>query len=499
MALSPSSQQAVPSPEPRERDFRAEVLLGASLAIGLALRLWLAFNDDGVYWPDEIFQSLEPAHQQVFGYGLIPWEFVEGARNWALPGAIAAVLKICSTVGLDHPRQYLGVVRGLFAVGGTATALGCYRLARAYQARPLFAAAAAALFCGLAPAIYFAPRAMSETAAALPATFGLALALDPRSRRSAVITGASLLGLSVMLRLQCGVFCVGLLAILLARKRYGAVRDCALTLGVFAFLFGLLDHLTWAQAPGARFDGWFHSALKYLQFNLIENRASGWGVSPWSYYLQKLANSSKVAAVPLFGLSLLAFRRARGLVLLALLFLALHSAIGHKELRFLFPLLPLLCALTGIGLGCVPPTVARWALLPLTLASALWSAATFHQLTFRQVGQYPERGSQSAYDDFGPVNRMLLAAHDQADLCGVRIDAASLAWTGGASYLHRKVPLYHLGRPPVEAGTFNYVIARARPDTRGVVARDRKDEAMALIRVRDNGCIPDPEYRWLLP
>ena len=40
-------------------------------------------TDDGIYWPDEIHQSLEPAHRLVFGYGLIAWEFSDGARNWA--------------------------------------------------------------------------------------------------------------------------------------------------------------------------------------------------------------------------------------------------------------------------------------------------------------------------------------------------------------------------------------------------------------------------------
>ena len=60
------------------------VLLGAS-----ALRLWLAFDDHSIYWPDEIYQSLEQAHRLAFGSGFIPWEFRDGARNWILPGLIA--------------------------------------------------------------------------------------------------------------------------------------------------------------------------------------------------------------------------------------------------------------------------------------------------------------------------------------------------------------------------------------------------------------------------
>lgn len=60
------------------------LLLALTLSAGLGMRLWFAFNDDGIYWPDEIYQSLEPAHR--VGFGTLPWEFVEGARNWTLPG-----------------------------------------------------------------------------------------------------------------------------------------------------------------------------------------------------------------------------------------------------------------------------------------------------------------------------------------------------------------------------------------------------------------------------
>src|SRR5213592_3330109 len=84
-------------------------------------RVGLAFNDDGISYPDEIHQSLEPAHRLVFGYGLVAWEFVEGARNWLFPGTIAALLELCRLIGLDDPRVYLGLTRLTFAAIGIAT------------------------------------------------------------------------------------------------------------------------------------------------------------------------------------------------------------------------------------------------------------------------------------------------------------------------------------------------------------------------------------------
>ena len=66
---------------------RAQVLLPV-LALGALPQLWLAVSDQGVFWPDEIYQSLEQAHRFAFGFGVIPWEFAEGARSWLLPGAV---------------------------------------------------------------------------------------------------------------------------------------------------------------------------------------------------------------------------------------------------------------------------------------------------------------------------------------------------------------------------------------------------------------------------
>src|SRR5207245_1439030 len=82
-------------------------------------------------------------------------------------GLMAPLLKLCGLIGLDDPRVYLGLTRVTFAAIGIATALGSYWLARGYGAGTLPAACGAAIFALAGPTIYFAPRAMSETASAL--------------------------------------------------------------------------------------------------------------------------------------------------------------------------------------------------------------------------------------------------------------------------------------------------------------------------------------------
>ncbi len=463
-------------------------LLALSVVLGAALRIQLALTDDGIFWPDEIFQSFEPAHRAVFGYGLIPWEFIDGARNWTLPGIVALLLKLCALLGLDQPAFYVRAVKVFFGLTGALTAWAVYVLARAHNVKELPSAVGAALFALAGPMIYFGPRVMSETACALPVAAGFALAL----RRNPRITlGASLVGLGVLLRLQAGVFALGLVIILLRRRQWKNAARATWTLTVWALVFGAMDRLTWG--------GWFHSAVQYVNFNLIEGKASGWGTAPWSFYAEHLYRSMPLVTLALLVLSLLAVRRAWGLFIAAFGFIVLHAFVPHKELRFVLPALPLVCALAGIGLAQLPRRFTRSAAAAVVVV-ALVSGLGVSRLTFGDLGQYPERPQASALDDFGPVNRLLLAAHEQADLCGLRIDVAHLAWTGGHTYLHRRVPLYHLGQPPFSAGTFNYVLAAVGPAYPGeVIARDVRNPAIALVRLSPGPCKPDLSYSWRLP
>lgn len=463
----------------------------ALLGAGLALRVWLCFCDDGIYWPDEIYQSLEPAHRLVFGYGLVPWEFVEGARNWAFPGLVAGLLKAITILVGDSPRRYLVAIRLVFSAIGMLTAWGTYELGRTCGARGIAAATGAVWFALAPPSIYFAPRALSETASAVAIVFGFALALKDAAPSRRIAAGASLLGLSALLRLQNGIFCAGLLATLLARRRWRASGLSALVLLAWVFAFGLLDRLTWGD--------WFHSAIAYFRFNVVEGKATQWGVSENTYYLRVLWTSMPLVTFWAAPLALLAVRRCAGLLVTACAFLAIHSFVAHKEFRFVLPVLPIWFALAASGLSWVLsllPVHPRWPAAAIASCAAV-AGARFHELTFGQLGQYEhQRPNASAYDDFGPVNRLLLAAHDQSDLCGIDIEAVHLAWTGGATYLHRNVPIYPRGAW-AGSGHFNYVLTYGGAGRTGRVVATQGP--FALVALPRSSCTPDPSYRWKLP
>jgi phosphatidylinositol glycan class B len=343
--------------------------------------------------------------------------------------------------------------------------------------------------------IYFAPRAMSENAAALPVVLGLALALAPGASRRALIVGASLLGLAVLLRLQSGVFCAGLVALLAARRQWRGAGIALGVLAVWAGLFGLLDKLTWGS--------WFHSARVYLEFNLINEGGNFWGVAPFSYYTGVLRSSMPGVSALVGGLGLLALWRARGLASLILIFFVLHASQPHKELRFLVPLLPLLAALAAVGLDVALSWLKSW---PLRVGAALAvvavaavSAGLSRRLTFGEIGQYvADRPQVSAYDDSGPINRLLMVAGQREDVCGLRVEGpVNIAWMGGYSYFHRKVPLYWQMSPDRNSGLYNYVITLPPWNVGGEVVAEDKD--YRLMRLPQPGCVPHPGFSWRLP
>lgn len=444
----------------------AMLLLALGAVSGLIARVWFAFTDDGLLWPDEYYQSLEPAHRAVFGYGWQAWEFLEGARHWTLPGLIAAVMKLSGA-------QYLAAVELMFCLAGVATGFAVYALARAQAADPLHAAVGAVAFWCMGFAVYCAPRAMGETLSALPVTLAFALLLSSPQRWKLLLAGA-LLSLAVGLRLQNGIFCLGALW-LVWRQRSGLGWLLA-SLVAGALVYGGIDWLTWGRP--------FHSALVYLRFNVLEGKSSDFGTAPVFFYAARLVTAEGLTVVPLVALAVRSWAVRREVLWVSLAFLLVHSFIPHKELRFIFPLLPLLAAQAAVGLTRAP----RWA-MGAVVALSLASLATFQTLTFGRLGISNPPRELSALDYMGAPNRLLKRATTQNDLCGLKLFDLENWRTGGYAYLHQRVPMYR--RDQSAEGRYNYALAKQGTLAGEIVA---SEDDFVLLKLPVSGCAPDPTY-----
>jgi phosphatidylinositol glycan class B len=448
------------------RDHARWLLFGGILFVAALPRIWAAVWDQGIFWPDEIFQTLEQAHRFAFGYGFVPWEFQDGARSWLLPGSLGLWWKLLAAFGVSRAPTLVIAAKLLMVVVALAGIYGSMRLAERLGGRE------AAVLCGVLaalfpPAIVYGSRCMTEMASGPLCVFAALLALD--TERWKLVLAGGLAALAIYLRYQNGIITAGLFGWLLAARRRRAALAYAAGAVVVGLAGGFLDLWTWG-AP-------FHSFVTYLRFNLIEGRSADFGVEPFAYY----------ATVPwsAVGVSILAVavglwecaRRAAGFLVIVLAYVFAHMLVGHKELRFMMPVVPLMLALSGVGLAIFidrfhrAPAPARTrrtrgaqrrrdaaaqsvagTASPFGVRATVWLVAGVLALgmswrtaraSFEDFGEHhpPFAGTEPLWHTFEAANRLLWVAGERPDICGLGLIGYGPVWTGGYSYLHRDVPI----------------------------------------------------------
>jgi hypothetical protein len=475
------------------------------VAAAAAIRLWFGLGGDGIYHPDEIYQVLEPAHRAAFGYGLDAWEWDYGARNWFLPGLIAGYVKLVATIGLSDPLQYVDATRGLIAVLHASTGIGVYLLARQHRVGPWLAAVGTAFFLFNPASIYLGFRTLSETISTPLVVFGLYFSLQAALQdesdepRWPLWLGMSLLGASVLMRLQNAIFVVPLVLFWRFRGREHVYAEALKVLVVWALLYGAIDWLTWGLP--------FQSAGAYLRFNLLMDGSTyNYGAEPFYQYVVVIVSSMGVLGVLTHLLPLAAWERATEIFACAFLFFGLHCVFPHKDLRFVSGTWPLFAVLAAVGLDIAGARLARrfdvdpqrleWALSALMVPMIVVSAAGVGALTFGQLGQAETLSvdpKTRAIDYKGPVNRLLARASEREDMCGLFLQGEWATDVGGHTFMHRDVPFFHAGNPPKSPRVVNYVLARP-PHALNSQPVDTGGE-YKLYRVRDAECAPVPDYR----
>ncbi len=464
------------------------VVAWLAVASGGLLRLWLAFDDHSIYWPDEIYQSLEQAHRLTFGSGLIPWEFRDGARSWLMPGFIAGIWKLASMLGVSSSLHFILLARllmvassiaTLWLVAGVSTRLG--------GARAGWVSAAALAMMPIS--VVFGYRAMTETLSTPFVILGVLYLLDG-TQRKAMLAGIATT-VATLLRYQNGIFSIAFVVWLVLQRRVRHAHAFIVASAVVACLGGILDWLTWGSP--------FHSLISYIEFNLVANGASSFGVERAWYYAESLWDSVGLPTAVWAAFAIAGAMRAPALALIPVAYLALHSAVPHKELRFISPSLPLFAVLVGLGADRAYCFFERrsavwWAILAIGLAGTAWSLPT---LSYGRLGQYrgTPRAARVVWNAEEDVNLLLAKAGERSDLCGLATLGTRAAFTGGYTYFHRSVPLVYGNRLCDAAPSVNYVLARKDLATMPVVPDGYavvQERGSAALYRRDGECAPLP-------
>jgi phosphatidylinositol glycan class B len=422
---------------PSERLLAAGGLL-CLVVLGVVLRLLPTVFVPSINWGDEIFQTVEPAHRLVFGYGLVPWEYQLGMRFWLLPGVIAGLMEIARIIG-DGPQYYLSVIAVGLGLLACAPVVCCFLWCRrAFGLGPAFVAAFAV---AVAPElVYFGARTLNEVVAAHLLVIAFYL-LEPGYRvssRQRLFVAGILFGVVCLLRINLG----PAVAVLLLWSAWGAWHWRLPVLiggGLAALGFGAtLDWLTLGY-PLA-------SVWRNLLYNLYYGVSAEISVDPNLYYLLGELGVWLTAAPFVLLLIGLGARRIPVLLVTALTVIAVHTGIAHKEYRFIYPAILLFMVLAAVGLAQLTSWAAQWlhrhgmrqgaaTALSVVVLSGYWSAVAFNLWSSGTLAQLRQR----AHDELVAMSFV----HDMPTLCGVGLYGEE-AWVryGGYTYLHRPVPMY---------------------------------------------------------
>ncbi len=322
--------------------------------LSLIVYLITAFFSEGYYHPDEHFQILEFCNYKLGNAPVsdMPWEFHENIRPALQPALAMLMIKILNLAGIFNPFTYTLIFRILTALfSWFVVCKTCSLLSKDFSTDT-----GKRVFIFLSLFLWFVPfisvRFSSENYSAT--TFLAAVYLIIRygdgvsgKKLFPLAFAGLLLGFSFFFRFQVGFAILGLGMWLLLVKRLG-----------WRNILVLIIAGTCSLAFCIYLDFWFYgksvlTAVNYFFANIVENKAANWGIFPWWQYFIFFI----LQAVPPISILLLLFffiglykRPANIFTWCMIPFLIAQFAVGHKEMRFMFPMVFGFIYLAAIGI-----------------------------------------------------------------------------------------------------------------------------------------------------
>ena len=363
------------------------------LSIGAVLFTVTAIFSVGHHQGDEHFQILEFAAMKA-GRATpedLTWEYHARMRPALQPAMVYALEQASKWLGAGNPFHLAFLLRllsGAFTLGVVWMLYGRFRSRLTGRLLHYWPALLLLHWC----LYYNGVRFSSENWGGLAAIAGflcypLALSSDnrftPSGGRSALLAGLCF-GLSFLFRYQMALFIGGFYCWLLfvRRERWRPVLvSVAGGLGTLLLCYPLSYWL---------YGEWTLPAWNYFAQNLVEGKAAGYGTRPWWGYFELVL----LRGIPPLGLLyvvatlvyLYCYRRDPLSWALGV-FIVVHSLIGRKDIRFLYPLIPLLpVLLVGAWQAVRPalsPTMLKFAARPLIALSVVLNFLLLTAVTLR--------------------------------------------------------------------------------------------------------------------
>lgn len=395
------------------------------ILILVSIRIFNALTIKTFFQPDEYWQSLEPAHTHVYGYGFQTWEWRERLRSAAHPLVYAGIFKLADKLGIDiviAPKIFQGIV----------AALGDY-----YQyvlAKRILGGEGGniALIASIGSAFnwFCITRTFSNSFEMVLTTIALAFwpwngktLLNDWSYRFALFTAA----LSCVFR-PTNVLLWIILGVRLVYQTNYSLK---------VIFTGIVSVIT-AVTVNFWIDFYYYGEpvlplFKFLEFNIVQSLSQFYGISPWHYYIVQGIPILLIAYLPITVMEL--YKSKTSIISQTIfIFITLYSFLAHKEVRFIYPLLPLLHLLFAKGVLRIEKRKINKL---LALAIAINAPVAFY------FTQYHQRGVIDVVD--------YIRNDPQVLSVGFLMPCHSTPWQ---SHIHRNIPSWFLTcEPPIHSDT----------------------------------------------
>lgn len=320
---------------------------------GLLVFLTTAFFSIGYYHVDEHFQILEFANYKLGNSPAsdLAWEFQAKIRPALQPAMAILIIKALNIFNVSNPFTYSLILRIITALlSWFVISKTCLLLIKDFKtSKGKWGFLFISFFIWFIP--YISVRFSSETYAAISFLGAVYLILkfnaENNGKKTIMLAIAGLLlGLSFFFRFQMGLAVLGLGLWLLVINKMNWKNILILFIsGIAAIAFCIY------------LDYWFYgefviTPFNYFNTNIIENKVSSFGVDPWWYYFElyflKVIPPISIVLLVYFFIGL--YKNPKHLFAwLIIPFVLVHFLIGHKELRFLFPMAFFFTYLAVIG------------------------------------------------------------------------------------------------------------------------------------------------------
>jgi phosphatidylinositol glycan class B len=315
-----------------------------ALAISLILHVCAAIFSSGYNWFDEYFQIVEFA-----GYKLgrtppssLSWEFHSHVRPWLEPSILYGVSRAESALGVSSPTVWLISFQLLGALLGFVSLLAVIDCAKKWIKDPERAEFAILSVCVFWFLPWFHARTSSESFSSSCFFIGLWIwTVRPgflaKFWKGAFLDfmGGVMWGLTFQFRIHVSAMIFGGGVWLLKERK---LRFIPAALGfLLVMAFGILGD-RWGYGV------WTIDWVNYIKICLLQHGAAGFGTSPWwDYFRMMVVQSPPVLGAIVICICLAAWIKRPGHVMtwVSLPMVVAHMMLGHKELRYLFPIAPL--------------------------------------------------------------------------------------------------------------------------------------------------------------